>query len=138
MMVQVNLNTGEATPSRQPKGGAQPFKQFNFQTTLASKGEEPVQIEASSWRGVTHIGIRQLFHGRDGQLHFGKQGFNIPVNDFLTAIMALTLCFNDATGSSITIHGASDTEEQFLIDLAQSVAEDMLADQEPVTSWQGS
>jgi hypothetical protein len=98
---------------------------MKFQTTLTSKGEEPVQIEAGNWKGVNHIGIRQLFRGREGKLHYGKQGINIPVDDFLTFAAGMIQCFNDATGSTVSLHGADDVEEQYIADLFTSINDDM-------------
>jgi len=119
------------TPN-QPK-----FEAHSFQIVLDSKGEEPVQIEAGSWRGVRHVGIRQLFRGNDERLYYGKQGYNCPIGDLPHLITALLECYNKATGSLLTLHSADELVEAQLAELASDVVHDeVLGTPEPVHTWQ--
>lgn len=129
-MVQVNMQDGQAKPK--PK-----FSHSQFQIVLDSKGEEPVQIEAGSWRGIDHIGIRQLFRGRDGTLYYGKQGFNCPVDDFLHLVIALICCYNDATGAALNLIDEAADDDSTVVDVYELVKEEVNSPQEAVSSWKG-
>ena len=115
------------------------FKRGTFQITLDSKGEEPVQIEAGSWRGVDHIGLRQLFRGNDGKLYYGKQGFNCPVDDLPHLVVALLECFNQATGAVLSVHGGDESQEEALSELTEMVVnEEIQGKPEQVYTWSRS
>jgi hypothetical protein len=99
------------------------FTHHTFQLDLgAGPSEEPVQIEASAWRGVDHIGIRQLFRGqKTNLLYWGKSGFNIPVDAFERTIIGLIECYNGATGSTLSLHAGEEDREEFLSDLHEEI-----------------
>lgn len=109
-------------------------KYFTFQITL---DEETVQIESASWRGIDHIGVRQLFRGPDGDLYFGKNGYNCPIEEVPHLIAALIHAYNEATENAFQLRLETVDLEQLddAIAIAERVAQERNAAGERVYTW---
>jgi hypothetical protein len=119
---------------KDPKASKAQFSPNSFQLHLGAV-EEPVRIEAGTWRMQDHIGIRATFRGNDGRLYFGKQGYNIPLEDFEMVIVGMLQCYNEATGNQLTLHGTSEEDEARLDAVLEDVMERFNGSTETVHAW---
>jgi len=118
----------EAKPAKFDKGA--------FHIMLEAASQEPFQVQADTWKGVDNVGLRQLFRGQaDGQLYYGKQGVNIPVEDFVHATVALIECYNAATGSNLSLKGSNEAEAALVSDAMSLVEEEAATPTEDVQMW---
>jgi hypothetical protein len=109
-----------------------------LQIELSTKDDEPLQIDATEFRGQPKVGLRQTFRGKqDGKLYFGKQGINIPEVDFLNVVVAMLETYNGKHGTEYRLEGSGDAETSNVIDAYENVqaAKDVAC--EPVYQWAG-
>lgn len=128
----MTIDTSKA-PNAEKKFHNPPLR---FKGTLnIPPNEAPVLFEAKPWQGVDNITLRQLFYGyEDGDLYYGKQGFNIPVAQFERVMWALIHTFNASTGRMLSLHDM-DFEDQ-VTDFASDVSDELAKPVPEIKQWQ--
>jgi hypothetical protein len=65
-----------------------------------------VTVQVSPYQGVVYAALRYMYEDpKTGDLLFGKNGVNIPIEYLPKALAELAAVYNEATGSTLEIVG---------------------------------
>jgi hypothetical protein len=65
----------------------------------------PATVQVSDFKGTNYLAIRYMYEDDNGQLQFGKNGVNIPIEYAVMALKKLVEVYNEATGSALELVG---------------------------------
>jgi hypothetical protein len=63
-------------------------------------GEKPVVAGVSEYRGMLYLMLRYQWRNSNGELQFGKNGINVPLEEGIEAIELLITAYNESTGET--------------------------------------
>ena len=67
--------------------------------------DKPATVQCNLFKETVYMSIRYMFALPNGELAFGKNGVNIPVQWFYRAVKELLKVYNEATSSTLYLAG---------------------------------
>ena len=77
------------------------------ETTELIELNQTATVQVNPFKGVEYLSIRYMYEDQDGELRFGKNGVNIPIEWAPKAIKKLIETYNKATGSTFELTGTN-------------------------------